>query len=536
MTILSSTSTCEVKSQLDYDLVIVGAGSTGYSLLLGLLEQISSTNLHKILLIDKEGVPGKIPGRSIALNQGTLEFLQDIKVELAGDSTVEPTAESTADSANSVLNSLTATQISAYDYLASDLEAIKTILTKSQTHSQVVEFIDNQHQLDQFGADIDLADLVTKLEQLTRLKIANLRTSNPNIQVDILHQFKVAEVKLESGAVGLAQRGGASAGSSQDLSYRTLTLVDEVSGEQYLVSASLVAITNGAKFISGLRLDSQPKIIRHNQVGIIADVEFNQPINNQAIEYFSAHGPIAFLPTSKTTSCVVYCTTPERALGLKAQPEVFVGELNRVLADINSKNLVKPERTHQHVKGIDSSAWLDVNNLSKATAGGFQSDFYVTKVSVLSSYPLNSQILSAVYEPNLVYLGNAAHTLHPVSGQGFNLAVLSIKNFIKALGETADQARKQENNRCDNFAMLADAVARKYNQIYYPLAREVFNRTNALAAEFTVEAKSPAFIRDFALYHLKAYPELQRLIINPSIGKVKAGQFNLIYRFLFTDF
>lgn len=157
----------------------------------------------------------------------------------------------------------------------------------------------------------------------------------------------------------------------------------------------------------------------------------------------------------------------------------------------------------------------------------------VVKISPCAKYPLTATMLKAFNEPNLVYLGNAAHTLHPVSGQGFNLAVLSIQSFIKAFEQVLNQDCKNNKYKDkNNFAQHAYKLSLIYNKLHQPIATEVFKRTNTLAQEFSVKAKSPSFIRDFTLYHLNAYPILQDLVINPSIGKTNNKGFSWIYRLL----
>src|SRR5690606_31605220 len=104
---------------------------------------------------------------------------------------------------------------------------------------------------------------------------------------------------------------------------------------------------------------------------------------NTAYERFTAHGPLALLPDREAWA-LVWTTTPDHARELCAMaPETFLIELRDAF-------------------------------------GGRAGDF--TNVSGRIAYPLQRRRAQAAAD-HIVLIGNAAQTLHPVAGQGFNLGL-----------------------------------------------------------------------------------------------------------------
>lgn len=479
----------QVSSQIDYDLVIVGGGAAGLSFLLGLEEYFANGFIRKVLLIEKEANFKPIPGRSIALNQHTLEYYNNLKFTHADQ------------------------HFTALNFLSDKLYPIHNILIKNQDYSQQLLLKANEHFLDQFGGVVDLIQLQNQLEKLVNY----LQVSYPDVNIDILHGCQVLSCHAYS----------------QDNSFiRKLTIKYLPSNIEYQLTCNLVIVANGATFITGLeRYAFNLHKIEHKQYGIIADVTFNQPHNQLAIEYFTENGPIAFLPTGAKQAVVVCCVPEKEYKSIQEQPQLLLKHLQLVLNDINTKNLLKV--IPQQWKGSEQTTLLEnivskeaINTLSvsKQIRGEFAN--YITSYSNISSYVLNAQMVTKLYDVNLAYLGNAAHTLHPVSGQGFNLAVIGVKNLLQAI----KQIHKEYSNF--TFAQSVNLIVETYHNLHYPVAKEAFERTNFLAKEFTSQAYFGKIVPNLGLYHLIAYPFLQDLIVTPSLGYPKINKPSLTYKLL----
>lgn len=105
-----------------------------------------------------------------------------------------------------------------------------------------------------------------------------------------------------------------------------------------------------------------------------------------AFERFTTHGPVALLPFGRDYS-VVYTTTPDRADALQALPEAEFARL-----------------------------------LEQELGGRVR----FSRIAARHVFPLGLKVRSARAGTREVWLGNAAQTLHPVAGQGFNLALRDV--------------------------------------------------------------------------------------------------------------
>jgi 2-octaprenyl-6-methoxyphenol hydroxylase len=122
----------------------------------------------------------------------------------------------------------------------------------------------------------------------------------------------------------------------------------------------------------------------YGQVAVIAKVWSATPHAGLAYERFTPDGPMALLPEGDHYG-LVWTATPDRAKALQAEDdEAFLAELARRFAQ---------------------------------RGGAF------TKVAQRRSFPLAMEFASEPASTRCVVLGNAAQTLHPVAGQGFNVGL-----------------------------------------------------------------------------------------------------------------
>ena len=180
------------------------------------------------------------------------------------------------------------------------------------------------------------------------------------------------------------------------------------------------------------------------QVAIVTNVTAAEPHRNTAYERFTASGPLAILPMAGNTCGVVWSAhrTEVDAI-LKWSDQEFLAHLQ--------------ERFGERL-------------------GRF------SRVGRRVSYPL---ALTRVREPmreRLVLIGNAAHTVHPVAGQGFNLGLRDVAALAEviedALRDGVDIAglpvlrRYADWRRRDNqvTARFTDGLIRLFSNAFAPLA------------------------------------------------------------------
>ncbi|MBY5939420.1 2-octaprenyl-6-methoxyphenyl hydroxylase [Halomonas sp. DP5N14-9] len=157
---------------------------------------------------------------------------------------------------------------------------------------------------------------------------------------------------------------------------------------------------SGLKEALGIESDAAP----YDQVAMIANVAVGRPHQGVAYERFTRQGPMALLPLPGQAMELVWTHekgSEQRRLALSDR--AFLEELQAAFGD---------------------------------RAGAF------VKVGQRHVYPLSLVTARETTRPGLAVLGNAAHALHPVAGQGFNLALRGVIDLVEAIeqGLEAGQA------------------------------------------------------------------------------------------------
>ena len=171
----------------------------------------------------------------------------------------------------------------------------------------------------------------------------------------------------------------------------TLTVVRH--GETHSITAKLIVHAEGAP--NG---DPSIKTRDYKQHAIVADVRPVLAHNNRAWERFAPDGPLALLPLGENYS-VVFTVPPDKA--------------TRLLT-------------------LDDGAFLTALRI----AFGPRLDFIAA--GPRTSFPLTLRVRPQIKQQRQVWIGNSAQTLHPVSGQGFNLGMRDAWELAEALLKHGD--------------------------------------------------------------------------------------------------
>lgn len=105
-----------------------------------------------------------------------------------------------------------------------------------------------------------------------------------------------------------------------------------------------------------------------------------------------------------------------------------------------------------------------------------------TRMGACHHYPLKLTTVESPVRPGVVLVGNAAHTLHPVAGQGFNLALRGLMTLVaqfrravdtgQSLGDLAILTAYQDQHRSDRArtVQFSDSLIRVFGERSLPLA------------------------------------------------------------------
>jgi len=223
----------------------------------------------------------------------------------------------------------------------------------------------------------------------------------------------------------------------------------EHGGERHEVTANLLVLADG-----GRSLAQVPGVARHvvdyGQIAVICHVSTEQPQRNIAYERFTPYGPMALLPSGEGFD-LVWTALPEEAESLlQLDDGEFLKRLHERFGD---------------------------------RAGAF------THAGPRSSFPLSLRYARPVTAQRMALIGNAAQTMHPVAGQGFNLGLRDawelgeeIMNVPRAeIGNPAMLTRYRTRRRPDTGGgiLFTDMLVRVFSNDYVGIS---LGRGLALAA------------------------------------------------------
>lgn len=242
------------------------------------------------------------------------------------------------------------------------------------------------------------------------------------------------------------------------------------SGEQ--LSAKLLVIADGAhsptRNLLGLGFNTQP----YEQGAIIANIEVAGGHQHQAFERFTQNGPMALLPMSDNRYSLVWC--------------------------------MRQAHIEQHM------AFNDCDFISALqTAFGYRAGLFI-KTGMRASYPLVYGQVESLTAHRTVVIGNAAHAIHPIAGQGFNLGLRD----VQALNDLLLYCQHDIGSY---------AFTRKYSQARSDDISKVMTLTDALVRLFSNSSRMLALGRSIGLFSMDLFPALKAPLAKQLMGQVKQG-------------
>jgi len=155
------------------------------------------------------------------------------------------------------------------------------------------------------------------------------------------------------------------------------------------LTTRLLIVADGARSQLREQLGVQVQHTDYEQIGVIANIATEKSHEGRAFERFTDQGPLAMLPLPDAEGW-------HRSALVWTLPEM---EAESVLALPDDAFLEKLQERFGYRLGK------------------------LLKVGERASYPLSRSHANEQVRPRIVIAGNAAHALHPVAGQGFNLAL-----------------------------------------------------------------------------------------------------------------
>ncbi len=184
-----------------------------------------------------------------------------------------------------------------------------------------------------------------------------------------------------------------------------------VDGHSRSLQARLLVGADGAESV--VREALGIAVTRHDygQTAVICNISTEKPHQGRAFECFTPTGPFALLPHVNGRCGLVWSVASEDAAGLLALPEEEFLQRGRSLF------------------GSALGAW--------------------NKAGKRSAYPLRLVRAAEETRPRAVILGNAAHAIHPIGAQGFNLSLRDVAGLAEIIAAARERDPAADIGRAD---------------------------------------------------------------------------------------
>lgn len=323
-------------------------------------------------------------------------------------------------------------------------------------------------QLTQLGVDIDQV-LGQDIEHIhvsdkghigqVCLSAAELRQTRLGkvVAIKALGEHLLARVKACSNVDYFAPA------SIQHLSrYYEYMAIDVLHNEQvHKLHSKLLLVCDGNNAATSSILGLSKQQQDYGQTAIITNVRMQLAHNNTAYERFTAQGPIAFLPM----------------YGKESQA-TDKSSLNKRNANTDYSDKTMSVVWCMHTHKVAAAMALDDANFIAALQPLFGHKLgNIEAISQRISYPLILSETPDYVSHRALCLGNAAQSLHPIAGQGFNLGIRDVFDLVQSIDAHADvgsfanlQAYKQ--GRASDKAKTIQATSglvKVFSNQYWPL-------------------------------------------------------------------
>jgi len=233
------------------------------------------------------------------------------------------------------------------------------------------------------------------------------------------------------------------------------------------IQASLLIAADGANSFIRKALGIEVEAKQYQQSAIVGSLECEQAHNHTAYERFTDEGPLALLPRERKRCGFIWMNPAETA------------KSNLSLSDSDFMNKLQQ-------------------------AFGFRLG-HINAVSKRFSYPLALLMSEQRVQQRVVLIGNAAQTLHPIAGQGLNLALRDIAELVEIL----------EENNLNNI----DEKLLEYENQRQPDIEKTVRFTDRLNFLFNADYPVLKQSRGLGLAMLGAIPALEERIVKQNLGE-----------------
>lgn len=245
---------------------------------------------------------------------------------------------------------------------------------------------------------------------------------------------------------------------------------DSPDAETKVLGTKLLVAADGGNSSVRQLLNIDAQQFDYQQTAITANISVSQAHNNVAYERFTTQGPLALLPMQDQRCSLVWTRQSDNVESIMAMPDQeFLQQL-------------------------------------QAEFGGRLGQF--TQVGKRSTYPLKLLKANAQVQKRVALIGNAAHTLHPIAGQGFNLGMRDVATLAQIIVEEQKAER--------DIGLLG--ALQPYQQWRQQDHQRIIGFTDNLVKIFSNRFAPLALARNLGLVATDVIPPLKHLLAKHTMG------------------
>jgi 2-octaprenyl-6-methoxyphenol hydroxylase len=243
------------------------------------------------------------------------------------------------------------------------------------------------------------------------------------------------------------------------------------SGKRRSLSSKLLVAADGARSAVRDMLGISATFTDYGQRAVIGNLLTEKPHENRAWERFTEEGPIAMLP-------------------IRDQRTAFVWIL--------------PESLASSVLALDDQAFIERLHRAFGTRLG---EF--SRIGKRAAYPLSLSKAAGLVAGRGVLVGNAAHGLHPVAAQGFNLGLRDVAALSDCILDATEAGNADPGSA---------AVLERYAEWRRADQKKLVGFTDGLVRLFGSERAPVRALRDVGMLGFDLVPGVRRLFARHTMG------------------
>lgn len=237
----------------------------------------------------------------------------------------------------------------------------------------------------------------------------------------------------------------------------------------HTVKANVILVCDGKNSLAMQKYSSYFLQKDYKQTALVFTVSHEKPHENTAVEHFLSSGVFAILPTiNQYESSIVWIESDIRAALLLEKDDISPDLLERF--------------------------------------GPFLGDVKIT--SKILSYGLTASLINNYYHNKLIFVGDSAHVIHPLAGQGLNQGIEDARSIVEIMSKIYSLGLE-----------IRGEYLRAYQRERFRANLAMLILTNSLEKLFANDHKVLSSLRKFGLRFIESSPKLKSLISSYSMQK-----------------